>query len=55
LNLVRDQLWFLLRRPRRVTIPGFRRVDVEVCRHDIVISRQHDGRSSRVEFSRVGV
>ena len=38
-----------------VVIPGLRRVDVEVCRHNVVISRQHDGRSSRAEFSRMGV
>ena len=37
-----------------VAIPGLRRVDVEVCRHDVVISRQYDGGSSRVGFSRVG-
>ena len=38
-----------------VAIPGLRRVDVEVCGHDVVISRQHDWRSGRVEFGRVGV
>ena len=38
-----------------VTIPGLRRVDVEVGRNNVVVPRQHDGRSSRVEFSRVGV
>jgi len=38
-----------------VAIPGLRRVDVEIGRHDVVISRQHDGRFSRVEFSGMGV
>ena len=38
-----------------VAIPRLRRIDVEVCGHHVVISRQHDGRSSRVKFSRVGV
>jgi hypothetical protein len=37
-----------------VAIPGLRRIDVEVCGHHVVISREHDGRSSRVKFSRVG-
>ena len=44
-----------LRLQQGVTIPGLRWVDVEVCRHNVVISRQHDGRSSRVEFSGMGV
>ena len=34
--------------------PRTRRVDVEVCRHNVVIASQHDGRSGRVKFSRVG-
>ena len=38
-----------------VMIPGLRVVNVEVCRHNVVISRQHDGRSGRVEFSGMGV
>jgi hypothetical protein len=38
-----------------VMIPGLRRVDVEVCRHNVEVSSQHDRRSGRVEFSRVGV
>jgi hypothetical protein len=36
-------------------IPGLRWVDVEICRHNVVISRQHDGRSRLVQFTRVGV
>ena len=42
-----------LRLQQGVAIPRLRRVDVEVCGHHVIISRQHDGRSSRVEFSRV--
>jgi hypothetical protein len=38
-----------------VMIPGLRLVDVEVCRHNIIISRQNDRRSGRVKFCRVGV
>ena len=38
-----------------VAIPRLRRIDVEVCGHNVVISRQHDGRSGRVEFSGMGV
>ena len=37
-----------------VTIPGLRRVDVEVCRHNVVIASQRDGRAGRVKFSRMG-
>jgi hypothetical protein len=36
-----------------VAIPRLRRIDVEVCGNHIVISRQHDGRSSHVEFCRL--
>jgi hypothetical protein len=35
--------------------PGICRIDVEIGRHHVVISRQHDGRSSGAEFSRMGV
>jgi hypothetical protein len=38
-----------LRLQQGVAIPGLRRIDVEVCRHKVVVSREHDGRSSRVE------
>ena len=44
-----------LRLQQGITIPGLRRVDIEVSRNNVVVSGQHDGRSSRVEFSRVGV
>ena len=44
-----------LRLQQCVAIPGLRRIEVVVRGHDVVISRQHDGRSSRVEFSTVGV
>ena len=32
-----------------VMIPGLRLVNVEVCRHNVVISRQHDRRCTRVK------
>ena len=38
-----------------VAIPGIRRVDVEVGRHDVVVTSQHHRCSSRVEVCRVDV
>jgi hypothetical protein len=37
-----------------VMIPGLGRIDVELCRHNVVIARQYDGRSGPVELGGMG-
>jgi hypothetical protein len=43
-----------LRLQKGVMIPGLRWVDVEGCRHNVIVARQHHGRSGCAKFPRVG-